>query len=75
MKTWWVEFEWTCDIEDTTTGEWFEERDCDACRLQCLKKNIPEVVRNHIAYELRCEKYKNLKINIIDVYETTEYEI
>ena len=75
MKTWWVEYEWTCEIEDTTTGKWFEERDCDACRLQCLKKNIPEVVRSHIADELRYEKYKNLKINIIDVYETTEYEI
>lgn len=75
MKTWWVEFEWTCMIYDPEENEWFEDDDCDACRFQCLKKNIPEEVRKHVEEELEYEKYKGLKINISDCYQTTDCEV
>lgn len=73
MKTYWVEYTFTYDI--FFDGEWETEEDCDAGRFTGKKADIRKEVEQRIKEDLQDDKFRNLKVQIIDQYETTDYEV
>lgn len=69
MKTYWVSYTYTYKY----FGDAFD--DSGSGRFKCLKKNIPEEVKKRIIEEDLDEFATDLKIDIEDAYETTEYEV
>lgn len=69
MKTYWVEYTYTYKYFGDTFGE------SGSCRVKCLKKNIPEELKERIVKEELDEYATDIKVNITDCYETSEYEI
>ncbi len=77
-NTYWVEFEWNYEVDDREAGGWVSDYDYDACRFNCLKKDIPKEVEKYVKEEMdhtfRLGEYRNLSIKITDSYITTDDE-
>lgn len=75
QNTWWVDYQYNYEFQDETK-EWVKEESFDSGRFKCLKKDIPNVVKEYIEkYELCSEEYRNLQIKVLDKYITSDYEL
>ena len=76
QNTWWVEYQYNYEFQDYETKKWIKEESFDSGRFKCLKKDIPNVVKEYIEkYELCSENYRNLQIKVLDKYITSDYEL
>jgi hypothetical protein len=75
-NTWWVEYQYNYEFQDFETNEYIKEEDFDSGRFKCLKKDIPNEVKEYVEkYDLYGEKYRNLQIKILDKYITSDCEL
>lgn len=75
LNTWWVACTARYLMWDEESQQWESEKEFIAERFKCLKKDIKSVITKRVAEELKGIRHKNLSINIIDSYITTEYEV
>lgn len=68
MKTYWVQYSYTYKYFGDSFG------DFESGRFRCKKKDIPNEVEKRIKEELD-NFVTDLKIDIRDCYETTDFEI
>lgn len=74
MKTYWVEYNFSYLL--LINGEWEIIDDFDSHRVHCSnKRQIMTELQAHLKDELDGSTYKDLKIEIINSYITTDYEI
>lgn len=69
---WWVSYSWTYDWFDEESAEWIIDKDFEAERFYCNKKDIKKEVT---AESMNDIKYRNLEVTINDYYKTTVEEI
>ena len=64
--TYWVEYIFKYKYWDSMENDWCEEKNFNAQRFHCPKKDIKNEVRNAVTEELEGEKIKDLVIKITD---------
>lgn len=74
-NTYWVEYTYKYKYWDSVENDWVDDEDFDARRFHCSKKDIKKEVDNAVHKELSGENIKDLIINIVDCYPTTDCEI
>ena len=72
---WWVSYSWTYEWLEEESGEWISDRDFEAERFYCNKKDIKKEAEKKAAESTVGLKYRNLEVNIDDCYKTTTEEI
>lgn len=73
--TYWVEYTFKYKFWDEGENDWCDEESVDAERFHCPKKDIKSEVRKAVLADLEFEKIKDLKIDIIDYYITSDCEL
>lgn len=72
---WWVSYSWSYEWLEEESGEWISDRDFEADRFYCNKKDIKKEVEKKAIESMNDLKYRNLKVTINDYYKTTIVEI
>lgn len=72
---WWVSYSWTYEWLEEESGEWISDRDSEAERFYCNKKDIKKEAEKKAIESMDGLKYRNLKLTINDCYKTTTEEI
>ena len=72
---WWVSYSWTYDWFDEESAEWITDKDFEAERFYCSKKDIKKEAEKKAAESMNDLKYRNLEVTINDYYKTTVEEI
>ena len=72
---WWVSYSWSYEWLEEESGEWISDRDFEAERFYCNKKDIKKEVEKKAIESMNDLKYRNLKVTINDYYKTTIVEI
>ena len=72
---WWVSYSWTYEWLDEESGFWISDRDFEAERFYCSKKDIKKEAEKRAIESMDGLKYRNLEITINDCYKTTTGEI
>lgn len=73
MNTYWVEYDFVGEQWNNITRNWEVITDTDACRFQCLKKDIKKEVANKILDDYGSMRF--LRLTIHDCYLTTDTEV
>ena len=73
--TWWVSYSWTYEWFEEESGEWILDRNIEAERFYCKKKDIKKEVEKKAVESLNGLKYRNLEVTINDCYKTTIVEV
>ena len=73
--TWWVSYSWTYECLEEESGEWISDRDFEAERFYCQKKDIKKVAEKKAVESMCGLEYRNLKVTVDDCYKTTPEEI
>ena len=72
---WWVSYSWTYEWLEEESGEWISDRDFEAERFYCNKKDIKKEAEKNVIESMNGLKYRNLEVTINDCYKTTTEEI
>lgn len=72
---WWVSYSWVYEWLEEESGEWISDKDCEAERFYCNKKDIKKEAEKKVFESMDRLKYRNLEITINDCYKTTTEEI
>ena len=72
---WWVSYSWSYEWLEEESGEWISDRDFEAERFYCTKKDIKKEAEKKAIESMNDLKYRNLKVTINDYYKTTIVEI
>lgn len=77
--TYWVEYNWTYELWEADCNGWVEDRDFDAERFHCTKREIRGEVMRRVEREMDLcfgkGQYRKLRVYIEDFYETTDDEL
>jgi hypothetical protein len=72
---WGVSYSWTYEWLEEESGEWISDKDFEAERFYCNKKDIKKEAEKKAVESMDRLKYRNLEITINDCYKTTTEEI
>jgi len=72
---WWVNYSWSYKWLEEESGEWIADRDFDAERFYCRKRDIKKEAAKRAAESMCGLEYRNLKVTIDECYMTTPEEI
>ena len=72
---WWVSYSWTYEWLKEESCEWISDRDFEAERFYCLKKDIKKEAEKKAVESMNGLKYRNIEVTINDCYKTTTEEI
>lgn len=72
---WWVSYSWTYEWLEEESDEWVSDRDFEAERFFCNKKDIMKEAEKKAVESMGGLEYRNLEVTINDCYKTTIEEL
>ena len=71
---WLVSYSWTYEWLEEESGEWISDRDFEAERFYCNKKEIKKEAEKKAVESMNGLKYRNFEVTIKDFNKTTTKE-